>query len=253
MADRLSSGVTDAERTAELRANLAEVRARIDAAATAAGRDPAEITLIAITKTFPASDAAAMAGLGVTDLGENRDQEAGRKAAETSALLPPGVAAPRWHFVGQLQRNKARSVAAYADVVQSVDRPALVDALAAGARRAGRELDVLVQVSLDPPDSAGRAGVPPDDVVAVGDLVEAADGLRLAGVMAVAPLGGEPDPAFARLAEVADRLRAAHPGAGVISAGMSGDLESAIAHGASWVRVGTALFGRRGLLSDHVR
>jgi pyridoxal phosphate enzyme (YggS family) len=181
------------------------------------------------------SDVALLRDLGVGDVGENRDQEARAKAAAV-----PDV---RWHFVGQLQRNKCRSVAAYADVVHSVDRPELVAALAAGAHRAGRLIDVLVQVGLD--DDAGRGGARVEDVPSLADAVAGADGLRLGGVMAVAPLAADPDAAFARLAEVAARLQATHPRADAISAGMSGDLEAAIRYGATHVRVGTALLGGR--------
>ncbi|HEV7653885.1 MAG TPA: YggS family pyridoxal phosphate-dependent enzyme [Mycobacteriales bacterium] len=223
-------------RTEEIAANLAEVRGRIERAAKDAGRDPAELTLVGVTKTFPVADARRLVELGVTELGEARDQEARGKAAEL-----PGA---RWHFVGRLQRNKAGSVAAYAAVVQSLDRPELVRALANGVRRAGRaSLDVLVQVSLDgDPD---RGGTPVDEVAALADEAAATGLLRPAGVMAVAPMGADPDAAFATLAEVAQRLRAAHPDAGVISAGMSADLEAAVRHGATHLRIGTALLGGR--------
>ena len=223
-------------RTEQIAANLAEVRERIDAAARAAGRDPAELTLVGVTKTFPVDDARRLLELGVTELGENRDQEARDKAA----ALP----AARWHFLGRLQRNKAGSVAGYAAVVHSVDRAELVRALANGVRRAGRDsLDVLVQVSLD--GAAGRGGAPIDEVGALADAAAATGVLVPRGVMAVAPLGADPDPAFAALAGVAARLRADHPGATVVSAGMSGDLEAAVRHGATHLRIGTALLGGR--------
>ncbi|MFG1748068.1 YggS family pyridoxal phosphate-dependent enzyme [Micromonospora chalcea] len=234
------------ERRAELAAGLARVRARIADACAAAGRQRDAVTLVAVTKTYPASDVVALAGLGVTDVGENRDQEAAPKA---EAVAEAG-AAPRWHFIGQLQRNKARSVVRYADVVQSVDSVRLAAALdaAAGAVR-DRPLDVLVQVSIDGDPARGGAlpgaADPQRGLDPVAAAVAGADGLRLAGLMAVAPLGWEPDRAFARLAEVAAALRADHPGATVLSAGMSGDLESAIGHGATHVRVGSALLGMR--------
>ncbi len=226
-------------RAAELASSLAAVRARIAAACQAAGRDPAEVTLIAITKTFPPSDVALLAELGVRDVGENRDQEAAPKAAELAALHP----ALTWHFVGQLQTNKAASVVRYADVVQSVDRPRLVAALGAAARRADRTVRCLVQVSLD--GDPQRGGVPAGQVMAVADAVAGAPGLVLSGVMAVAPQQEEPRGAFGRLARIAAQVRAAYPGAEMISAGMSGDLEDAIAAGATHVRVGTALLGGR--------
>jgi PLP dependent protein len=229
------------QRAAELAANLGELRLRISAACEAAGRDPAEVTLIAITKTFPASDVRLLAGLGVHDVGENRDQEAAPKAAACAGLEPP----LRWHFVGQLQVNKAKSVVSYADVVHSVDRPRLVQALGRRAREAGRVITCLIQADLDPEPDPERGGAAPADVPALADAVAAEEGLVIGGVMAVAPLGAPPGPAFARLADLAAAVRAAHPGAMMISAGMTGDLEEAIAEGATHVRVGTALLGGR--------
>jgi PLP dependent protein len=233
-----------AARTAELSANLTALRARIAAACAAAGRPAADVALIAVTKLFPASDVVALSRLGLRDVGENRDQEAAPKAAACAAL---GVALT-WHFVGQLQANKAASVVTYADVVHSVDRPGLVSALsrravAAGRDEPGRAVRCLVQVSLD--GVAGRGGAQPADVPGLADAIAAAAGLSLGGVMAVAPLGAAARPAFARLAEIADMVRAAHPAARAISAGMSNDLEDAIAEGATLVRIGTALLGGR--------
>ena len=232
------------DRLAELRANLAAVRSRIEQGCAAAGRSSGEVTLIAVTKFFPVSDAALLADLGVTDLGESRDQDASVKSAELAALTSVPV---RWHFIGRLQTNKARSVARYADLVHSVDRQGLADALADGARRAGRAaLDVLVQLSLDDePGAEGRGGGAADELLGLADRIAASDVLRLAGIMAIAPLGGDPDRAFGHLAEVAGRLRANHPGAGIVSAGMSDDLEAALRHGSTHVRIGTALLGRR--------
>ena len=217
----------------DLAANLAAVRARITAAATN------DVTLVAVSKTWPASDVLLLHSLGVTDFGESYDAEAAAKAA----TLREAGATPRWHFVGGLQRNKARGVAAYADVVHSVDRPELADALGAAAARTGRTVDALVQVRFD--DDPGRSGTPPHNVAALADHVAATKGLRLAGVMCVAPLGVPPRPVFARLREIAGALRQDHPGATTISAGMTHDLEDALAEGANCVRVGTALFGER--------
>jgi PLP dependent protein len=229
---------TDDPRTAEIAAGLAAVRDRIAAACAAAGRDPAGVTLIGVTKTFPAADVRRLLHLGVTDVGENRDQEAAGKAAE---LAGEPV---RWHFLGQLQRNKANSVAAYASVVHSVDRPEIAAALARGIRRAGRgPLRVLIQVSLD--GDPARGGVTAAALPTLAAGIAATADLLLAGVMAVAPLDAEPAAAFARLAEITADLRAVHPDAKVISAGMSGDLEAAIRHGATHVRIGTALLGGR--------
>jgi pyridoxal phosphate enzyme (YggS family) len=228
--------VPNEDRLVRLASALETLRQRIARAAEAARRDPAEITLIAITKTFPVSDVALLLGLGVRDIGENRDQEARVK----SAALPEA----RWHFVGRLQRNKCRSVASYASVVHSVDRIELVDALAAGVARAGRvPLAALVQISLDGDPARGGAYGPAIEEVA--DAVAGSPGLQLAGVMAVAPLDADPDSAFAGLARQSEELRRKHPDASWISAGMSEDLESAIAHGATHLRVGSALLGRR--------
>lgn len=219
----------------ELAERLDAVRARI-----AAVRDPAEVTLVAVSKTWPASDVLLLRSLGVTDFGESYDAEAAAKAA---ALRDAG-AGVRWHFVGGVQRNKARSVASYADVVHSIDRPELVVALASAAARAGRRIDALVQVRFDA--DPGRSGVAPEEAPALADEIAATATLRAAGVMCVAPLGEEPRRVFARLREVAGTIRASHPRATTISAGMTGDLEDALAEGANCVRVGTALFGGRG-------
>ncbi|HET7900114.1 MAG TPA: YggS family pyridoxal phosphate-dependent enzyme [Candidatus Nanopelagicales bacterium] len=229
-------------RREELSANLAEVRARIDAGAKAAGRDPGEVTLVVVTKTWPASDVELLAGLGVTDVAENRDQEA-RPKHDACAVL--GL---RWHFVGQLQRNKARSVATYADVVESVDRDELVPALDRVAAARGRTVDVLLQVDLQSPPDPHRGGCAPADLARLADLVAGAEALRLRGLMAVAPLGEAPAAAFARLAAASSALRADHPDAVVLSAGMSHDLEQAVEAGATHVRVGTAVLGGRAAL-----
>jgi PLP dependent protein len=226
-------------RRAEIAAGLAAVDDRVKRACAAAGRDPAEVTVIVVTKTFGASDIRLLAELGVRDIGENRDQEAAAKAAECSDLPLT------WHFVGQLQTNKARSVAGYAAVVHSVDRPRLVDALARAAVAHHRRVGCLVQVSLQAHPTPGRGGAAESDVMALADAIATADNLRLLGVMAVAPLGGDPAAAFDRLARVADAVRSRHPGADWISAGMSEDLEPAIAAGATHLRVGSAILGRR--------
>ncbi|MEH1130116.1 YggS family pyridoxal phosphate-dependent enzyme [Micromonospora sp. CPCC 206061] len=230
------------EREAQVRAGLAGVRARIERACHAAGRDPGGVTLVVVTKTYPASDVELLAGLGVVDVGENRDQEAAAKAAAVSAPM-------RWHFVGQLQRNKCRSVVTYADVVHSVDGVRLAETLAGAAQRhRERALSVLVQVSVDGDPARGgavRGGDADRDLERVAAAVAAAPALRLAGVMAVAPMDWAPDAAFAALAEVSADLRARYPEATMISAGMSGDLEAAIAHGATHVRIGSAVLGTR--------
>ncbi len=230
------------DRLAELGANLTAVRAQISAACAVAGRDPAEVTLIAVTKTFPVSDILLLGQLGIADIGENRDAEAAPKAAACAAA---GVLL-RWHFVGQLQVNKAGRVASYADVVHSVDRIRLAAALGRRASAAGRAIDCLVQVSLDDPgQAAGRGGADAGEVPVIAAAIAAQPSLRLAGVMGIAPLGQPAGPAYARLRELAELVRAAHPDARVISAGMSADMGAAIAEGATHVRIGTALLGGR--------
>lgn len=229
-------------RSEELAANLVAVRRRMAAACEAAGRDLDDVGLLVVTKFFPASDLRLLVDLGVTDVGENRHQEAAAKAAEC-ADLPL-----RWHFIGGLQSNKAAAVSTYADVVESVDRAKLVPGLQRGAHERGHPVDVLLQVSLDPPGAEHRAGADPDDLSALASEVEAAGSLRLRGLMAVAPLGDDPDVAFDRLAAIHSAFLITHPGATELSAGMSSDLETAIRHGATRVRVGSAVLGPRAVV-----
>jgi pyridoxal phosphate enzyme (YggS family) len=224
----------------QLRASLALVQQRISRACHEAGRDRAGVTLVVVTKTYPAADIAALAGLGVRDVGESRDQEAAAKYAELATTVGKELT---WHFIGRLQSNKARHVAAYADLVHSVDRVALVAPLSRGAGEAGRRVGVLIQVSLDgDPD---RGGIAVHDLAHLADAIAQADHLELRGLMAVAPLGADPVAAFALLPALSTRLQAAHPGADIVSAGMSGDLEAAIGAGATHLRVGTAVLGPR--------
>jgi len=228
-------------RRAELAVNLETVHGRISDACARAARAVEEVTLTVVTKFFPGSDVRLLAGLGVRHVGENRHQEAEAKAADCADL------ALSWHYIGGLQSNKAASVASYCDVVESVDRPKLLRGLSTGAHARGGPLDVLVQVDLDTRSGAGsgRAGCRLDDVPALVEQVLGTEGLRLRGVMAVAPLGADPVPAFARLAEVAARVRVLEPTATWVSAGMSGDLEAAIESGATHVRIGSAVLGGR--------
>jgi pyridoxal phosphate enzyme (YggS family) len=240
MTNGMITGMSD------LAENLRAVRARIDAAARAAGRDPSSVALLAVSKTWPAEDVRALAALGQCDFGENRAQELLGKAAELADLQL------RWHFIGQLQRNKAAAVARLDAVVHSVDRASLIGVLDRAGREGDRPVDVLLQVDLggEPGGVAARGGAEPTAVPALADVVAGCPGLRLRGLMAVAPRGEDPSPAFERLAALAARVRADHPGATELSAGMSGDLEAAVAAGATVVRVGAALFGDRPLPSD---
>ena len=230
--------MTEPDRREELAQRLAEVRRRIAKACEAAARGVGELTLIAVTKTRPASDVRLLSKLGVADVGENRDAEAAPKAAECADLDIT------WHFIGQLQTNKAASVVRYASVVHSVDRPRLIHALGRAARQAGREIECLVEVSLD--GDPARGGAVAADVPALAEALAAEEGLVLGGVMAIAPLSMVPADAFARLLDSAAAVRAVRPGATVISAGMSGDLEAAVEAGATHLRIGTALLGDRG-------
>jgi pyridoxal phosphate enzyme (YggS family) len=229
--------VTSSPRRTELAARLADVRGRITKACAAAGRDTSEITLIAVTKTRPASDVRLLSELGLSDVGENRDAEAAPKAALCADLDLT------WHFIGQLQTNKCASVVRYASVVHSVDRPRLIHVLGQAARRADRVMDCLIEVSLD--SDPARGGAPSSEVPALAEALEAEAGLVLGGVMAVAPLDMAPAEAFTRLLDSAAAVRAVRPSATVISAGMSGDLEAAVEAGATHLRIGTALLGDR--------
>ena len=230
-------GLTGDARRAEIGAGLAEVRDRIERAASGSGRDAASLTLVVVTKTFPASDVRHLAALGVREVGENRDQEAARKAAECADLDLD------WHVIGRLQTNKAHSVVRYAAMVHSVDRARLARALGRAAHEVGRTLDVLVQVSLD--GDPERGGAVEADVPGLAETVAATDGLRLRGLMAVPPLEADPRASYDRLVALAAELRERHPDADVVSAGMSGDLEAAVAAGATHLRVGTAVLGSR--------
>ncbi len=212
---------------------LATVREGIADAARAVGRDPGELTTIVVTKFHPASLVRELASLGVTDVGENRHQEAQAKAAELSAL---GLT---WHFVGQLQSKKARQVRAYADVIHSVNRLSLVDAL----RSDEKDVDCFVQLNLTP--DPARGGVADRDLEPLVEHVLDTPGLRLLGVMAVAPIDEEPRRAFARVRAASERVASLQPTATAISAGMSQDFPAAIAEGATHLRIGTAITGNR--------
>lgn len=239
-------GAKDA-RSQELATRLRAVEERLTRACEAVGRARSDVQLVAVTKFFPASDISGLLALGVTDVGENRDQEASAKAEELG--LMGGANSPRMHFVGQLQTNKASSVARYAHMVQSVDRPKLVRALDRAVLTQGRMLDVLLQVDLRPGEEIeadpGRGGVAPAQLWGLAECAQEAEGLSLRGLMSVAPLGEDSVSAFGRLAELRERFIADFPSADLLSAGMSADLEAGIAAGATHVRVGSAILGPR--------
>jgi PLP dependent protein len=242
------------ERESELADALTALRSRLAAAAKAAGRKVDEIQLLPITKFFPATDVAILSSLGCAAFGESREQEAATKVGEVARLL--GASSVNWHMVGQIQRNKARSLANWAHTAHSISSSRLVRALdraVAAALSEGRRenpLRVYVQISLD--GDVSRGGVDVSDSGAVDEIcaqVEAAESLELVGLMGIPPLDWDPDTAFGLLESEHQRVRRAHPGAAGMSAGMSNDLESAVKHGSTCVRVGTALLGRRPLPS----
>jgi pyridoxal phosphate enzyme (YggS family) len=216
---------------------LAEIDERIAQAARDAGRDPADLTRIVVTKFHPAALVEALYGLGVRDVGENRQQELSAKTAETA------LEDLRWHFIGQAQTNKARAVRAAASVVHTVDRVRLADALDRAAEPDDAPLDVLVQVNLT--DDPSRGGVAPAALEELTEHVSGCGTLRLRGIMAVAPLDEDPAAAFARLHGYAQRVRAVAPEARWISAGMTGDFVEAIFAGATHLRIGSAITGPR--------
>ncbi|TFB52007.1 YggS family pyridoxal phosphate-dependent enzyme [Cryobacterium tagatosivorans] len=218
---------------APLPERLAAVRAGIADAAAAAGRSADEITTIVVTKFHPASLIEELAGLGVRDVGESRHQEAQAKAAELAHL---GLT---WHFVGQVQGKKARQVRAYADVIHSLDRESLAAALASEEST----VDCFVQVNLT--EDPARGGVAPERLEALVGQVLTTPGIRLLGLMAVAPIGAEPRRSFARVRELGDQVRRLAPEARFLSMGMSSDYADAVAEGATHLRIGTAITGNR--------
>jgi len=247
------------DREMELADALTALRGRLSAAAEAAGRKLDEIQLLPITKFFPATDVAILSRLGCSAFGESRDQEAAAKVDEVARLLEDSTDRRQWHMVGKIQRNKARSMAHWAHTAHSVDSSRVVAALdraVDGALSDGHRTDPLriyVQVSLD--GDVSRGGLDVSDTAAVDDVcaqVEDAESLELVGLMGIPPLDWDPDRAFERLRSEHDRVRRAHPDAVGLSAGMSNDLESAVKHGSTCVRVGTALLGQRPIPSPSI-
>jgi pyridoxal phosphate enzyme (YggS family) len=226
-------------RLSEIGNNLEIIQSRISNACSAAGRDISEITLIAVTKTYPASDVDLLKELGIENVGENRDQEASSKKSEVKNKF-------NWHFIGQLQSNKAKSVVNYADLIHSVDRWSLAKEIQKSAQGINKVQPVLIQVDLDQsgPDPT-RGGIWPAELNELAASINQASHLELRGLMSVAPLGEKPEQAFARLADIRVDFLKDNPGAQILSAGMSDDLEAAILHGATHLRIGSALLGER--------
>ena len=226
-------------RLSDIQGNLEVIQSRIKNACSAAGRDVSEITLIAVTKTYPASDVDLLKQLGIENVGENRDQEASSKKSEVKNQF-------KWHFIGQLQSNKAKSVVNYADLIHSVDRWSLAKEIQKSAQGINKVQPVLIQVDLDQsgPDPT-RGGIWPAELNELVAAINQASHLELKGLMSVAPLGEKPELAFARLKDIRVGFLKENPEAQILSAGMSDDLEAAIWHGATHLRIGSALLGER--------
>ena len=226
-------------RLEEIKQNYEKIQERIDLACQKAGRKTSEITIVAVTKTYPASDVDLLKQLGIENVGENKDQEASSKKLEIKEQF-------KWHFIGQLQSNKAKSVVNYADLIHSVDRSSLVKELQKSSAAINKKQKLLIQVDLDQskPDPT-RGGVWPAQLLDLADLIKSSSNLELLGLMSVAPLGERPAMAFKRLAEIRQDFLKNHPQSDLLSAGMSDDLEDALLYGATHLRIGSALLGER--------
>ena len=226
-------------RLADIQSNLEKINSRISEACSRSKRNISEITLIAVTKTYPASEVDLLKQLGIENVGENKDQEASGKISQVKEKFS-------WHFIGQLQSNKAKSVVTYAELVHSVDRLSLAKELQKSASAIAKKQKVLIQVDLDQSDpDRSRGGVWPADLAALAQFISQSENLELAGLMSVAPLGENPSEAFERLAQIRSDFLKNYPNAVILSAGMSEDLEAAIEHGATHLRIGSALLGER--------
>ena len=219
------------DRRSEITSNLQAVRDEISKAVASAGRSLDEITLIAVTKTFPASDVEILRDLGITHFGENRDSDAAPKASTVAGT---------WHFQGQIQSNKLKSITTWANVIHSLDEIRHFEVI---EKSAPHPLDIFCQVSLD--GSEGRGGVNEQMLYELAQAIEKSATHRLQGLMAVAPLGVDPADAFSKLSAIHKAFMADFPKANKLSAGMSGDYKEAIAHGATHIRIGSSILGSR--------
>jgi len=219
----------------QILSNLESVKEKISAAAQAAGRAPNEITLIAVTKTFPVSDLEILHELGVRNFGENRDQEAAPKVG----VLPADIT---WHFQGGIQSNKLKSISNWASVIHSVDKFKYAQMISQFS--VGKTKEIFIQVSLDTlPQS--REGVDPADLMQLAEQIMSLPNLQVKGLMAVAPLDQPTEQAFVRLQQIQQRFIQLYPAASSLSSGMSGDYELAISLGATHVRIGSSILGNR--------
>ncbi len=225
--------MAELERAQVIAQNLSLVESRIEKACKSANRERSEVVLVAVTKTYPVADVEILANLGLSHFGENRDQEGREKSANVPA---------HWHFQGQIQSNKIPSIASWAHTVHSLDEKRHCEKLARSLPE-GKKLGIFIQVALD--ESPGRGGVAPDGLADMADWVLTFPFLILHGLMAVAPLGEVPDQAFGRLASIHSVFSQQFPDSSALSAGMSDDFESAIAHGATHVRIGSSILGSR--------
>jgi PLP dependent protein len=222
---------------------LAEVESRISIAAASAGRDLSEIELIVVSKNHPAQLVVELLNLGVRAFGENRDQEAKPKASQVAELVASKDFDYKWHFIGQLQSNKVRSALSYSSVIHSVDRQSLLDAIIKAVAERSDPLDVFIQLNLT--DDPGRGGIEPKHLEPFAEQVLAIKNLNLLGVMGVASLERAPEVDFETILKASEALTRIAPTAKFISAGMSEDFEAAISFGATHLRVGSAITGKR--------
>jgi hypothetical protein len=222
-------------RGTEIANALDRIEVRIGEAATRAGRIRDSITLVVVTKTYPVSDVEILRALGVADFGENRDSEGREKSAAV-----PGI----WHFQGQIQSNKIRSIAQWAQVIHSIDDGGHLRKLEKSLSES-KVISIFLQVTLD--SHIGRGGVLPAELAPLAELALSCPHVKLEGIMAVAPLGEDPESAFSRLAQIHSDFQCNFPSARALSAGMSGDFETAIVHGATHVRIGSSILGVRSL------
>jgi pyridoxal phosphate enzyme (YggS family) len=240
--------MSSSARRIEISQNLATVEREIALAVEKSNRDRSEITLIAVTKNFPVSDVVHLYDLGIRNFGENRDQEARAKVEEFKKYVADSKKSDdqvKWHFQGQLQRNKLRSIATWADLIHSLDQERYLLPLQQLSIELKKPISLLLQLSLDLPIRPDRGGVPPEELIGLGEKVKEHSGLVLQGLMAVAPLDVSPDLAFGALRTISGTFLKAFPDATCVSAGMSGDFAAAIAAGATHIRIGSSILGSR--------